>query len=113
MEIIHAHFPSRYPLLGITYSNISGVYQSKTDNSKALDYFEKALEIYQKSLPTNHPLLALSHHNLSVAFNGLHQHKKAVEHGKCAVDIARHSSGDDQAQLQMYINFLDELGERL
>ncbi len=54
---------------------------------------EKALEVYEKTLPTNHPLLAVIHHNISEAYNGLHQH--------------------DSVQLQIYKDFLDELGERL
>ena len=34
--------------------------------SKALSYYEKALEIEQKTLPSNHPYLAISYNNIGI-----------------------------------------------
>jgi len=75
---------------------------------------EKALEVYEKSLPTNHSLLAVIHYNISEVYNGLHQHEKAIGHAKKkTIHIANYSSVHDSVQLQIYKDFLDELGERL
>jgi tetratricopeptide (TPR) repeat protein len=37
------------------HNNIASVYDNMGENSKALSYFERALDILQRSLPHNHP----------------------------------------------------------
>ena len=47
--------PANHPSLATSYNNIGWVYRNKTDYKKALDYYERALDIWQRSLPSNHP----------------------------------------------------------
>ena len=37
--------------------------------SKALSYYEQALEILQKTLPANHPDLATSYNNIGLVYD--------------------------------------------
>ena len=53
---------------GILLNNIGLVYSDLGDYSKALDFYQKALEIRIKILGMNHPLVADSYNNIGVVF---------------------------------------------
>jgi tetratricopeptide (TPR) repeat protein len=47
--------PTNHPDLANFYNNIRGLYTNMGDYSKAFSYYERDLNIFQRSLPLNHP----------------------------------------------------------
>ena len=47
--------PANHPHLAVSYTCFGAVYYSMKEYSKAKSYFQKALDIRQRSLPSNHP----------------------------------------------------------
>ena len=44
-----------HPSTATTYNNMAGVYYSQGNYEKALDYYEKALKIFEEKLGSEHP----------------------------------------------------------
>ncbi len=59
---------------------IGSVLYLMKDYTTALSYYQKALNINQKSLLPSHPALARSHYNMSITLKDLAQFDKAIEH---------------------------------
>ena len=59
--------------------------------SKALSYYEQALETLQKTLPANHPSLATSYNNIGVVYKNMGEHSKALSYFERALDIRQRS----------------------
>ena len=55
--------------------------------SKTLLYYEKALEIDQKTLPPNHPDLATSYNNIGGVYKNTGEYSKAFSYYEKAVEI--------------------------
>ena len=56
LEIQQKTPPGDDPTLAISYNNMGRVYENMAANSKTLScYYERALNIWQRSLPHNHP----------------------------------------------------------
>ncbi|CAF4316735.1 unnamed protein product, partial [Rotaria sordida] len=49
------------------------------DYSKALEFYEKDLEITKKALPPNHPDLATSYNNIGGVYKNMGDYSKALE----------------------------------
>ena len=68
--------------LADNYNNLSNLYSDeKSDRfnlTQAVNYGEKALEIYRAILPANHPTLAISYNNLGTKYIQLTQFDKAL-----------------------------------
>ncbi|CAF1167451.1 unnamed protein product, partial [Didymodactylos carnosus] len=58
--------PSNHPSLATTYNNIGLVHDEKGEYDKALENYERTLEIELKSLPSNHPSLATTYNNIGL-----------------------------------------------
>ncbi len=59
--------------------------------TKALSYYEKALEIRQIALPPNHPDLATSYNNTGSMYNKMGDYSKAFSYFERARDIWQRS----------------------
>ncbi len=59
--------------------------------SKALSYYEKDLEISQKTLPANHPDLATSYNNIGGVYRNMGEYSKALSYYERALDIWQRS----------------------
>ncbi|CAF0874067.1 unnamed protein product [Adineta steineri] len=55
--------------------------------SKALSYYEKALEIRQKHLPSNHPNLATLYNNIGRLYDKTEEYSKAISFHEKALEI--------------------------
>ncbi|CAF0938550.1 unnamed protein product [Adineta steineri] len=55
LKFIKKPFLSNHPLSATSYNNIGLVYYNTKDYSKALSYYERALNIKQRTLPPTHP----------------------------------------------------------
>jgi tetratricopeptide (TPR) repeat protein len=72
-------------------NNIGLVYKNMCEYSKALSYYEKALEIQQETLPTNHPDLAASYNNIGTAYCGMGKYPEALSYYERALKIFQSS----------------------
>ncbi len=68
--------------------------------SKALSYYEKDLEIKQKTLPENHPDLALSYNNTGNVYYDMGEYSKALSYYERALDICQRSLPPDHPHLK-------------
>ncbi|CAF4312163.1 unnamed protein product, partial [Rotaria sordida] len=68
-----------------------GVYKKMGDYSKALEFYEKDLEITKKALPPNHPDLAYSYNNIGLAYFGKGDYSKALSFLEKALAIRQKS----------------------
>jgi tetratricopeptide (TPR) repeat protein len=57
LNIKEKTLPSNHPDLATTYNNIGVIYCNTGEYSKALPFYERAVEVGQHSLPENHPYL--------------------------------------------------------
>jgi len=60
--------PSNHLSLDASYNNIGAVYNNMGEHSKALLFYEKGLEICQKTLPLSHPSLAIFYSNIAAVY---------------------------------------------
>jgi tetratricopeptide (TPR) repeat protein len=67
------------------------VYDKMGEYSKALSYYEKALEIRQKTLPANHPSLATSYNNIGLVYDNMGEYSKALSYYERALGIFQRS----------------------
>lgn len=78
---------------------------TKYDQEKyqeALGFYEKCLQIRQKSLPSNHPDLARSCYNIGLVYVPMCNYSKAYSFYEPAVDIGQRSLPADHAHLRLY-----------
>jgi len=71
--------PPNHPDLAKSYNNIGLVYNSKGEYDKALEFYQKSLEINLISLPPNHPDLATSYNNIGLVYNSKGEYDIALE----------------------------------
>ena len=61
------------------------------DYKGALSYFEKCLDIQQKSLPANHPDFATSYNNIGGVYDSMGEYSKALSYYEKCLDIRQKS----------------------
>ena len=59
------------------------------DHQRALEYLEKALEIWKKVLPETHPHLATSYNNVGGTYGALGDHQREQEYKEKAQELLR------------------------
>jgi len=69
-------------------------------NEKAIEYYEKVLEIFEKMLPPNHPLLATSYNNIGVVYYSLREYSKELAYFERALGIRQHSLPPNHSDIQ-------------
>ncbi|CAF3631419.1 unnamed protein product [Rotaria sp. Silwood1] len=69
------------------YNSIGIVHNEKGEYDKALEYYEKALQIRIQSFPPNHPSLAPTYSNIGSVYNDKGEYDKALEYYKKALAI--------------------------
>jgi tetratricopeptide (TPR) repeat protein len=69
------------------YNQLGYVKADQGDYEKAFEYYEKALEIDQKTLPPNHPSLAISYNNIAGVYHNMGEYLKATSFYEKALEI--------------------------
>ena len=69
-----------HPETATTYNNIAGVYYAKGDYDKALEYYEKALEISESKLGKDHPSTATTYNNIALVYEAKGDYDNALEY---------------------------------
>ena len=57
------------------------------DYNRAIEYYKKALDIYQRILPPNHPDFAQSYNNIGLVFGNMGEYSKALTFYEKALEI--------------------------
>ena len=70
--------------MATTYNNMALVYDNKGEYDRALEYYEKCIDIQTAVLGEKHPDLARTFNNMAVVYNKKGEYNRALEHyGKC------------------------------
>jgi tetratricopeptide (TPR) repeat protein len=69
------------------YVSLGYVKNDQGDYEKAIWYYEKGLEIYEKTLPPNHPDLATSYNNIGTVYDTMGEYSKALSYYEKALEI--------------------------
>jgi tetratricopeptide (TPR) repeat protein len=89
------------------------MYRNVGEYSKALSFYEKALEIQQESLPPNHPDFAMSYNNIGGVYRNMGEYSKALSFYKRTIDIGQHSLPSNHPHLNKYRKNLYKLKKKL
>ncbi|CAF1340691.1 unnamed protein product [Adineta steineri] len=69
------------------YNQLGFATDNQRDDERAIWYYEKALEIQQKTLPSNNPLLAISYNNIGGVYDNIGEYSKALLFFQKALEI--------------------------
>ena len=69
------------------YNHFGHLKHAEGDYKMAIEYYEKALEIRQKTLPSNHPDLATSYHSIGSVYRSMGEYSKALSFLEKALEI--------------------------
>ncbi|CAF0926231.1 unnamed protein product, partial [Adineta ricciae] len=69
------------------YHQLGRLKDDQGDYKMAIEYYEKALEINEKTLPSNHPSLATSYNNIGVVYDSMGEYSKALSFYEKALAI--------------------------
>jgi tetratricopeptide (TPR) repeat protein len=71
------------------YHRLGGLKDKQGKYQEAVAFFEKSLEIKEKSLPTNHPDLAESYNNIGMVYNHMGEYSKALQFYEKSIQIRK------------------------
>ncbi|CAF1391275.1 unnamed protein product [Didymodactylos carnosus] len=80
--------PANHPVLAARYNHIAAVYAEKGAHDKALENYEKALEIRLTSIPSNHPTLATTYSEIGAACAKKGAYDDALDNYEKALEIS-------------------------
>ncbi len=72
-----------------------------------IPFYEKALEIYQKTLPANHPHLAISYNNIGAVYYNMGEDSKALSYVEHALGILQRSLPPNHPHIQSVRNSIE------
>ena len=75
------------PLLGVALNDAAIIYQDNGEYKIAIEYFEKALAIFEIVLETEHPLTATTYNNIAGIYDDKGDYDKALEYYEKALTI--------------------------
>ena len=97
-----------HPAVAASYTNIGIVYKRQGQYERALEYYQKALEIYIKVSGQEHPDVAVSYQNLAAVYQSQGNHVQTKEMATKAYHIFLKKLGPDHPQTQSLKPFVDE-----
>ncbi|CAF1512463.1 unnamed protein product [Adineta ricciae] len=69
------------------YHQLGYLKDDQGDYKMAIEYYEKALEIREKTLPSNHPDFATSYNNIGLVYKNMGEYSKALSFYEKALEI--------------------------
>ena len=72
---------------GQIYHHLGMIKNNQGEYTEALSYYEKGIEIFEKTLPANHPDLATSYNNIGLLYNTRGEYSKALSYYEKALEI--------------------------
>ncbi|CAF1156869.1 unnamed protein product [Adineta steineri] len=86
------------------YNNLGYVKDQQGHYEQAIEYFEKALGMWEKTLPANHSLLATSHNNIGSVYKNMKEHSKALSFFEKALEINEKILPENHPHMAMSYN---------
>ncbi|CAF0898124.1 unnamed protein product [Adineta steineri] len=86
------------------YGCLGYIKDDQGDYEKAIWYYEKSLEIYQKIFPSNHPSLAISYNNIGLVCAKIKEYSKAISLYEKALEIFEKTLPSDHPHLASSYN---------
>ena len=102
-----------YHNMSILYDQLGSVKNSKGEYKEAITFFEKALEIRQKTLPTSHPFLAQSYSNIGVVEGNMEEYAKSLASHEKALKIRQKTLPQEHADIADSYNNMGALYEKM
>ena len=81
--------------VSVLLNNMAGVYQEQGDYEKALEYYEKDLEISERVLGSDHPSTATTYNNMAGVYKEQGDYEKALEYYEKDLEISERTLGND------------------
>ena len=86
---------------------LGSIKEGQGDYKGALSYYEKCLDIEQRTLSANHPSLAISYSNIGSVCDSMGEYSKALSHYEKSIDICQKSLPPDHPDL---VNCCNNIG---
>ena len=100
---------------GRFYHQLGCIKDAQGDYPEAVSFYERALEIKEKSLPANHPSLATSYNNIGTVYDNMGEYSKALSFYERALEIRQKSLPANHPDLATSYNNIgtvyDNMGE--
>lgn len=96
-------------ILGAVHHMFGSIYHARGQTKKALDHFQKSLNIYLGSLPADHPSLTPTYNNIGSVYLSQMDYNKAFEFQKLALDCQMKSDNPDSSAIVIYTNNLAKI----
>lgn len=80
------------------YVNLGILYGQQKDKKKEMDYFMKALPIFQTACGARHALVAMTLNNLGIASRNAQDYPRSMMYFNKALEIYRDIGGDDNEE---------------
>ncbi len=93
--------------VAIRYNNLGSAWQDLGDAEKAIEHYNKALEIDLKVFGDKHPDTAIDYNNLGAAWQDLGDAEKAIEHFNKALEIFKSVYGNEHSYTKTVQSNLD------
>jgi tetratricopeptide (TPR) repeat protein len=88
----------------IYYNQLGYIKDDQGDYEKAIEYYEKGLEIDEKTLPPNHPSLATSYNNIGAVYRNMREYSKALSFLEKGLEIDEKTLSPDDPSLATSYN---------
>jgi Tfp pilus assembly protein PilF len=100
---------------GRYYPQLGFIKDAQGHYNEALFFYERAMEIFQKSPPANHPDLATSYNNIGLVYHNMGEYSKALASHEQALEIRQKSLPANHPDLATSYNNIgsvyDDMGE--
>ena len=100
---------------GKVYHYLGWVKMDQGRYTEAITYYNKSLEISQKTLPANHPSLATSYHSIGLVYKNMGEYSKALSYYEKALEIRQKTLPPNHPDLPTSYNTIgsvyDNMGE--
>ena len=85
-------------------NNLAYIKAKQGEYEKAIEFYEKSLEIRRKTLPPNHPDVASSYNNIAVVYCNMGEYSKALSFCEKSLDIDQKTLPPNQPSLATSYN---------
>jgi tetratricopeptide (TPR) repeat protein len=99
--------------LATKYHNLAGAQYKINKYNKALENYNKCLEIELKLHPANHPTVAVTYHNMATVLESSGQLEKAINTIKKSIERLLLTRDENDEEVQMYKDYEKHLQEKL
>jgi tetratricopeptide (TPR) repeat protein len=89
---------------GRYYHGLGEIKYQQGDYQEALSFYERALEIFEKSHPANHPSLASSYNNIGLVYTDMGEYSKALSSHERALEVRQKSLPPNHPSLATHYN---------